>query len=223
MQDAYNWMRSVLATKVPIDPDNVIVFGQSAGGGLSVISGYKLAPPPKAVISFYPYCTTFMTYYTYNPTTPLDPSLYEEAQAFFTPVITEYDASKTNPRETLFSHALQQQKAGWLLTTQDPNATSSQILATLSQYSAVLHVTPKYPPTYLAHGLNDTLVPYNQSVAMSNALNLMKVPNKLVLVPGVGHGFDNRVTPQQWQEYVLPAFDFAQQYLTTKDTEEINI
>jgi len=71
--------------------------------------------------------------------------------------------------------------------------------------------------------LNDTLVPYNQSVAMANALKAVNVPNKLVPVPGADHSFDYNINTQQWQQYILPAFDFAQQYLTTKKTQEIHI
>jgi len=93
MQDAYTWVRTKLVNIIPIDPNNIIVFGQSAGGGLAVISGYKLSPPPKAVISFYPFCTNFITPYAYNPTTPLSQALIDEAKVLYTPILTEYEAT----------------------------------------------------------------------------------------------------------------------------------
>ena len=111
MQDAYTWVRTKLVNIIPIDPNNIIVFGQSAGGGLSVISGYKLSPPPKAVISFYPFCTNFITPYAYNPITPLNQSLVDQAKALYTPILTEYESLDINdPRVALFFNALVQQK-----------------------------------------------------------------------------------------------------------------
>ena len=61
MQDAYDWVRIELPTYVNINPNSIVVFGQSAGGGLAVMAGYQLSPTPQAVISFYPFCTNFMT------------------------------------------------------------------------------------------------------------------------------------------------------------------
>jgi len=58
---------------------------------------------------------------------------------------------------------------------------------------------------------------------MANALKLMNRPYKLVLVPGVDHAFDWTATAQQWQEYILPAFEFAQQYLQREEDNEITI
>jgi len=58
---------------------------------------------------------------------------------------------------------------------------------------------------------------------MANVLKLKNITYKLELVPSAGHGFDFDPTPQQWQQYILPAFDFAQQFLTSKETEQIDI
>jgi len=92
------------------------------------------------------------------------------------------------------------------------------ILFNMTEISAVMHTTPNYPPTYLCHGLNDTTVPYNQSVMMADALQLVHVNYELALVPGANHAFDYNATRKQWLEYILPAFTFVEQYLTSNQS-----
>mmetsp|Transcript_15631 Transcript_15631/g.13365 ORF Transcript_15631/g.13365 Transcript_15631/m.13365 type:complete len:205 (-) Transcript_15631:409-1023(-) len=162
IQDAYAWVRTKLVSKVNIDPDNIIIFGGSAGGGATVISGFKLSPKPKALFAFYPYCTDFTNGFAYNPLTPLNQTLVEEAQKLETPILTKYwPSGNDDPYGTLARSLIHQHMGGWLLATHDPNASPKSIEATLANYSAVLNIDADYPPTYLCHGLNDILVPYS--------------------------------------------------------------
>ena len=55
--------------------------------------------------------------------------------------------------------------------------------------SPVTYVSPNTPPTLLAHGLRDGLVPYGQSVDFRERLRQCGVPARLVTVP-YGHAFD---------------------------------
>lgn len=214
VQDAYNWIRNDLSKIVSINPDSIIVWGKSAGGGLAVISGYKLSPRPRAVLAFYPYCTNFTGPYAYNPGTPVPQSLVEVANNFTQPT-SEYNATGFNdPRIVLFFTALSEQKGGWLLATSDPNKPTDQILAILNQYSTVENIDANYPPTYLIHGLADVLVPYEQSVEMATVLKEKNVTYQIVLVPDANHGFDIvNSTEEVWEEYILPMFNFADQYM----------
>src|SRR5208337_1592577 len=56
--------------------------------------------------------------------------------------------------------------------------------------SPVDQVRPGDPPTFLVHGANDPLVPVSQSKELATALTMVKVPNRLVLIPGGGHDLD---------------------------------
>jgi acetyl esterase/lipase len=221
MQDGYNWIRTELASLIPIDPDLITVFGGSAGGGMAIMAGFKLTPRPKAVISFYPYCTNFTDPYAYKPATPVSKIIVAEANNL-KEVITEYETTDlTDSRLVLFFSALADGKGGWLLTTHDPNFSTDQIMAKLRSYSATENVDANFPPTYLAHGLVDQLVPYSQSVQMANVLKAKNIPYVLDLVPGANHAFDlTNPTPEMWKDHVLPAFDFAQKYMT-KSTKKI--
>jgi len=214
IQDAYNWVRTELVKKTPINPDLITVFGRSAGGGLAVLSGYKLSPRPQAVIGFYSGMTNWTEPFLYNPSTPVDPLLAATANKLSVPVLTEYTSSKTaDPRRALLMSAEAQGKAAWLGVTHDPDMPSEQVLAILRDLSAAESVDKDYPPTYLAHGTADTAVPYIQSVQLANSLKLNSIPHALDLVPNMGHDFD--LNANVWEQHVLPAFDFVQKYMQT--------
>jgi acetyl esterase/lipase len=55
VRDAYRWVRSEGPRLFRIDPDRTAVVGHSAGGYLTLTCGYRLNPPPRALVSFYGY------------------------------------------------------------------------------------------------------------------------------------------------------------------------
>ena len=59
--------------------------------------------------------------------------------------------------------------------------------------SPVDHVTPGAAPMLLVQGTADPVVPPDQSEELAAALAAAGVPERLVLVPGAGHGFGLRV------------------------------
>jgi acetyl esterase/lipase len=80
-------------------------------------------------------------------------------------------------------------------------------------FSPLLHVSAKTAPTLLIHGDKDELVPIEHSKKMADALDKEKVPNKLVVVEGAGHGFNN----QQNKEIVVPAMvEWFEKHLAAK-------
>jgi len=217
VQDAYQYVRTELIKTYPLNLNLVTVFGQSAGGGLAVLSGYKLTPRPQAVIAYYSFCTNWTDPYSYKPGVP-DPIIVAAANKLAVPVVTEYSVTNsTDPKNALWTAALVSGKMGWLVTTHDPNLPADQILASLKTFSASENVDANYPPTFLGHGLADSLVPYSQSVQMANKLKEFNVPYILDLVPNANHGYDGDAN--LWQQHVLPAFDFAQKYMQSSGTK----
>ncbi len=57
--------------------------------------------------------------------------------------------------------------------------------------SPVAHVSAATAPVLLLHGDEDTLVPLQQSEAFVSRLRELGVAHRLVVVPGVGHGYSN--------------------------------
>jgi len=218
VQDAYQWVRTELVKINPINIDLITVFGQSAGGGLAVLSGYKLSPRPKVVIGFYSGCTNWTDPAFYNPATPVNPLFGIAANKFAKPVVTEYiPTSQSDPKMIFWNAVFSSGKLGWLVTTHDPEFSTEEIIKSLRSFSAVENVDENYPPTYLAHGLVDVVVPYSQSVQLASKFEEFNIPYVLDLVPNANHNFDFDLA--LWQQHVLPAFDFAQKYMQTNSIE----
>jgi acetyl esterase/lipase len=55
VQDAFKWLRAKGPTLFKIDPKRVVVVGHSAGGYLTLMTGFAVEPRPQALVSFYGY------------------------------------------------------------------------------------------------------------------------------------------------------------------------
>lgn len=120
-----------------------------------------------------------------------------------------------NSRISYVANLTLAEKYGWMLATKNQTETADNIEAILKQFSPVFNVDKTYPPTYLAHGLVDWVITYNQSVEMAGVLEEKNITYKLDLVPDVGHSFDFYPDPtgELWEQHILPAFDFIQPYM----------
>ena len=70
-------------------------------------------------------------------------------------------------------------------------------------------------PLFLAHGIADSCVPYQQSVRVFNALKAHGIPTDLVLVPGAEHADPSCFSPRITAQF----FGFLQQHMPTDSTE----
>jgi dipeptidyl aminopeptidase/acylaminoacyl peptidase len=76
--------------------------------------------------------------------------------------------------------------------------------------SPVLKVTADAAPALMIHGDKDALVPVEHSKNMVPLFEKAKVPVKLVVIEGAGHGF----TPKQTAEQMAPAvMDWLEKHL----------
>ena len=71
-----------------------------------------------------------------------------------------------------------------------PPGESPAVRALYEAASPITQVGPGAPPTLLIHGDADSLIPFEQSVAMEVALRQAGVPARLLVVPGGEHGTD---------------------------------
>ena len=62
---------------------------------------------------------------------------------------------------------------------------SAEIARTVSPLT---YVRPGLPPVLTIHGDKDDVVPYGHAVRLRDALDKVNVPNRLITVPGGGHG-----------------------------------
>jgi acetyl esterase/lipase len=186
VRDAYTWIRETGPDLFRIDPDRIAVIGHSAGGYLTLMTGFCVEPRPKALVPFYGYGDIVGDWYTkpdsfYNqrPSVPKD----EAYQVVGDSVIT-YGRGRSRfylycrqnglwPKEV--SGHDPEKEPGWF----DP-------------YCPVRNVTKDYPPTLLLHGDKDTDVPFRQSVLMAEAFDRNAVEHDFIELTNLGHGFDGR-------------------------------
>ncbi len=166
IQDAFRWLRSQGPTRFHIDPDRVAVTGGSAGGYLTLVTGYRIQPPPRVLLAFFGYGDLIGDWYSAPSPHPrhnrrkITP---EEAwRQVSGPAVA--DARDRKGDGGIFYNFCRQTGqwpkaiSGW-----DPRSESERFFP----FMPLKNVTPVYPPTVLIHGTADTDVPFQQSQLMA--------------------------------------------------------
>ena len=168
------------ANDYAINPDQVGIFGASAGGHLSLMqatagdNGRPDANDPvdrassrvQAIACFYP-PTDFLNYGKPG----------EEAIGTGTLVnfAAPFDFRDYDPARKMF------------VTVTDPG----KIREIARQVSPINHVSADDPPTLIIHGDADKLVPIQQAEILVAKLKAANVPGELIVKPGLAHGWPN--------------------------------
>jgi acetyl esterase/lipase len=175
VEDAYAWVRGKGPQLFHIDPKRMAVMGGSAGGYLTLMTGFRVKPRPKALVSLWGYGD-------------IDGAWYSKPDPFYCkqPLVSKEEAEKKGDGK-LYLYLRQQGLWPKKLTGHDP-ATEPKAF---DPFCPIRNVTKSYPPTLLIHGDKDTDVPYQQSVAMNKELKRKVVEHKLVTITGGGHGMGN--------------------------------
>jgi acetyl esterase/lipase len=210
VQDAYGWVRRTGADLFHIDPSRLAVAGGSAGGYLTLMTGFCVNPRPRALVSFWGYgdltapCYTRPDrYYSQQPAVPKE----EAYQAVGTSAISE--PPQTNQRGRFYLYCRQHGLWPKEVAGHDPDAE----LAWFDRYCPLRNVTAQYPPTMLIHGSADTDVPYEESRKMSDKLAQAGVKHELVTVEGAGHGLSG-ARPEEIMDATEKAVGFLRTHAT---------
>ena len=165
LRQAIRYVRTNAAT-FGIDPNRIGVAGGSAGGHLSLmLAGTPVPAEPTSTNPINKVGSEVQAVVAYFP--PTDFSNWGKP---------DYIASD-NKALSIFMPAL-----GVTPTT------SKEDLAKIAHVlSPITYVTAKFPPTMLAHGDKDPLVPLQQSQLLDAAFAKAGVPHDFIVVPGGGH------------------------------------
>ena len=87
----------------------------------------------------------------------------------------------TDVEDLLEGENLQYYAVQWIGSTTDPRKIAERV-------SPLNYVRNDLPPVITIHGDADTLVPYSHAVQLHQKLERAKVSNKLITIPGGGHG-----------------------------------
>ena len=198
VEDALRWLRTKGPELFHIDPEQLVVTGGSAGGYLTLLTGFRVGPRPKALVSYWGYGDVDGDWYAkpsafYRTSGPLVDK--EEAMRAVGGKILTGTSGGRSPRGQYYLYLRQNGLWTKEVTGFEPGRDRDK----LTPYCPVRNVTPEYPPTMLVHGTEDTDVPYEQSSAMARELARHGVAHELVTVSLAGHGLaggDKALTAQ---------------------------
>jgi acetyl esterase/lipase len=168
LRDAYTWLYEKGPRLFGADTRKIAVAGGSAGGYLTLMTGFCVKPRPAALVSFWGYGDIAGDWY-------IKPSPFYRRQ----PLVTKEEAwqgvsgppvtgRKRGDRGPGRFYLYCRQQGLWTTNVSgfDPRTQDSA----LTPYCPARNVTKDYPPTLLIHGTRDTDVPYEQSVEMDKEL-----------------------------------------------------
>jgi acetyl esterase/lipase len=188
LKDAFAWIRSEGPNLFGARTERIAVLGGSAGGYLTLCSGFLIAPRPAALVSFWGYGDIAGPWYS-------RPDEFYRRQ----PLVPEADARASVGTTVIAEPPPRNQRGRFYLYCRQnglwPREVSGHVPVTepkaFDPLCPVRNLSPAYPPTLLIHGTKDTDVPHEQSVLMDRELTRQGVPHELVSVPDGGHGLGN--------------------------------
>ncbi|MDK1032406.1 MAG: alpha/beta hydrolase, partial [Planctomycetia bacterium] len=191
VQDAYRWMRSEGPARFNIDIDRVAAIGHSAGGYLALMTGFCVAPRPRALVSFYGYGDITAKWYSEpDPGYCRQPPVPKEEAYSAVGVGAGPVASGVWEKGRGRYYLYLRQNGLWPLEVagHDPQTEDEAF----DPYCPIRNVTAEYPPTMLLHGEHDADVPCQQSVDMAEELNRAGVEHEFITISEGAHTFDCR-------------------------------
>lgn len=188
IEAAFKWLGSDGAKRFNIDPGRMVVAGDSAGGYLTLVTGYRVNPKPKALIALYGYGELNADWYAKpNPYPAYTRNKITEQQAAAQTDGSVVSDSRQRKGDGAMIYMYYRQNGLWPREVSgfDTDAISELI----APYEPVKNVTRDYPSTLLIHGTQDSDVPYEESVKMSAQLAEHGVPYTLVSIEKGEHTF----------------------------------
>jgi acetyl esterase/lipase len=187
VEDAFDWLHKNSMEKFGASSDRIAVAGGSAGGYLTLATGYRVRPRPTVLVSFWGYGDLVGTWYsTPSPHPRHHQSTMTEVEArrqVTGPPISDSRDRKGNGGAF---YQFCRQSGRWPLEVSgwDPMRQARKFYP----YMPVKNVNRHYPPTMLIHGTNDTDVPYEQSEWMARQFERHGVEFKFASIAGGEHG-----------------------------------
>ncbi|MCB1124212.1 MAG: alpha/beta hydrolase [Verrucomicrobiae bacterium] len=211
LKDAIKWIRDKGPDLFLVDASKIAVAGGSAGGCLTLTSGFRVQPPPTVLVSFWGYGDLIGDWYStpsHHPRHNQKPLTWEDVKS----IPDGPPVANGNDREgnggLFYQYCRQTGQWPKQVSEWDPRSEAERFFP----YMAVKNVSSDYPPTLLIHGTEDTDVPYEQSVLMADQFKLHGVPHRLISIENGEHGLGGG-DPEAINQAYAAVLPFVQKYM----------
>jgi acetyl esterase/lipase len=192
--DLFQWMREDGRTLFDADPRRVAVVGESAGGYLTLVTGFRVDPRPVALVALYGYGDLIGEWYTSPSPHACHHQLHltadEAARLAAGPTISD-DRQRDGDGHAFYQYCRQHGRWPFEVSGWDPLRDAQRFQALMP----VANVSSDFPPTLLIHGDLDTDVPIDQSERMAEELRTCGVAHRLLTLAGAEHGLAGAAEP----------------------------
>jgi acetyl esterase/lipase len=211
IEEAFRWLAGDGAKQFHLDPRRIVVAGASAGGYLTLVTGYRVRPKPKALVALYGFGDLVGDWSSKPnpyPSFNLRKISREEAESQTDgTIISDSDARKGDGG---LIYMYYRQNGLW------PEEVSgfprSTVANKIAPFEPIRNVTRNWPPTLLIHGTRDTDVPYEQSGLMAKKFKQKGVPFTLIPIENGEHGFEGG-DPQKIRDAYKAMREFIKEHL----------
>jgi acetyl esterase/lipase len=211
LEDAFRWLRTDAAKQFQIDPQRIAVTGGSAGGFMTLASGFRVQPPLRVLLAFWGY-GDFLGAWASSPS-PYprhnEKKISDEDAARHSSGPPVADARERHgDGAAIYLHGRQTGQWARDVTGLDPKREPEKFTPLLP----VKNVSAQYPPTVLVHGTADTDVPFEQSQMMVREFEQHGVKFEFLPVHGGEHGLAG-ATPEDIAAAYRKALEFVKREL----------
>jgi acetyl esterase/lipase len=209
VEDAFAWIHKDGPRLFHANPAKIAVAGGSAGGYLTLTSGFRVKPRPTVLLSLWGYGDLIGDWYsTPSPHKRHQTSKLSREEAYRQVSGAPVSDARERKGDGGAFYQYCRQTGTWPTAVSggwDPKRDAKKFYA----YMPVKHVTKDYPPTVMIHGTEDTDVPHEQSVMMAREFAKHGVRHEMISVPGAEHGLpggDAKVVEEAYRK----AFAFVE-------------
>lgn len=161
---------------------------------MTLTSGYRFQPRPRALVSFYGYGDIVADWYSKpDPFYLREPAVSRDKALASVGTQEISEVPQANTRFPFYLYCRQQGLWPKEVVGMDPRDGRERFDA----FCPSRNVTRDYPPTILLHGDKDTDVPFEQSADMARELKRAGVEHQFIPIADGGHGFDGKADAPQ--------------------------
>jgi acetyl esterase/lipase len=220
-EDHWKWVLTELPKllNIKIDKSKIGSLGDSAGGYLALLSGYKLQPRPTVIVDYFGIVSIDSDYYNkpkenYPPELSISLEKYNQLLVP-TPLSGCHALDPVTfaplPRSYIFSYFVQEglfSKTLWGLDIHNPDE-----LKKLLEWHPAHNISKDYPPVIIQHGDKDIIIPISNSLEMIESLKKYGVEYQWTVATGHGHGFFVKKGGEEYKKYMTSALLWLKKYL----------